>query len=154
MRALLQRVSSASVAVDSAIVGAIETGLLVLVGVGAEDGEQEAVLLADKTAHLRIFADEEGRFNHSLLDINGAALVVSQFTLYADTRKGRRPGFTTAAAPERAMALVEHYTLALQALGVPTASGRFGATMRVALVNEGPVTIFLDSDTFRQPRNG
>jgi D-tyrosyl-tRNA(Tyr) deacylase len=154
MRAILQRVSSASVEVAGLRVGAIAAGLLVLLGVGAEDGEHEAEALAEKTAHMRIFADDEGRFNRSLLDTGGAALVVSQFTLYADIRKGRRPSFIAAAAPDRAAHLVAHYEQALRELGVPTASGRFGAMMRVALVNEGPVTIILDSDAFRLARQG
>jgi D-tyrosyl-tRNA(Tyr) deacylase len=150
MRAVVQRVSSASVEVEGQIVGAIAAGLLILLGVGTEDAESDAAFLAEKTAYLRIFADHEGRFKHSLIDIGGAALVVSQFTLYAETRKGRRPSFTRAAAPERAIQLVDHYIQCLQALGIPTASGRFGAMMRVALLNEGPVTIVLDSDALRR----
>lgn len=145
MRAVLQRVSHASVEVEGRIVGQIGTGLLVLVGVGHGDTEAEARLLADKTARLRIFADEVGKFNRSLLDIGGSALVVSQFTLYADTRKGRRPSFTEAAPPEQAAPLVEAYCTALRDLGVPVETGVFGAMMRVALVNEGPVTVMLDT---------
>lgn len=145
MRAVLQRVSRASVEVEGRIVGQIGTGLLVLVGVGHGDTEAEARLLADKTARLRIFADEVGKFNRSLLDIGGSALVVSQFTLYADTRKGRRPSFTEAAPPEQAAPLVEAYCAALRDLGVPVETGVFGAMMRVALVNEGPVTVMLDT---------
>lgn len=132
--------------------GAVGPGLLVLLGVGQGDGVAEARLLAEKTAQLRIFADEAGRFDRSLIDIGGAALVVSQFTLYADTRKGRRPSFTDAAPPEVAAPLVEAYAAAMRELGVPVAMGVFGASMRVALVNEGPVTISLDSAVFRQPR--
>jgi D-tyrosyl-tRNA(Tyr) deacylase len=145
MRAILQRVSEASVEVDGVIVGRSGPGLLVLLGVGHGDGEAQARSLAEKSARLRIFADEAGKFNHSLLDIAGSALVVSQFTLYADTRRGRRPGFTDAAPPELAAPLVEAFCAALRALGVPVETGSFGANMRVALVNDGPVTIILDT---------
>ncbi|HMQ33963.1 MAG TPA: D-aminoacyl-tRNA deacylase [Chloroflexaceae bacterium] len=154
MRAVIQRVSQASVEVGGRLVGETGPGLLVLLGVGQGDTAQEARLLAEKTAALRIFADDEGRFNRSLLDVGGGALVVSQFTLYADTRRGRRPGFGDAAPPELAAPLVETYAQALRALGPPVATGVFGASMRVALVNEGPVTIILDSETWRQPRRG
>lgn len=132
--------------------GSIGQGLVVLLGVGQGDAPDEAELLAEKTAQLRIFADDAGRFNRSLIDVGGAALVVSQFTLYADTRKGRRPSFTDAAPPATAAPLVEAYAKALRALGVHVESGIFGASMRVALVNEGPVTISLDSAVFSQPR--
>lgn len=153
MRTILQRVSSASVTVDGHIVGQIGPGLLVLVGVTREDSAAEAALLAEKTATLRIFADEEGRFNHSLLDVGGEALVVSQFTLCADMRKGRRPSFVDAAAPAVAAPLVDAYCDALLSAGVQKVErGVFGAMMQVALVNDGPVTIMLDSDTFKQPR--
>lgn len=152
MRALIQRVSTATVEVAGEVVGQTGAGLLVLLGVGQGDGEAEARLLADKTAGLRIFADEEGRFSRSLLDVGGAALVVSQFTLYADTRKGRRPGFSAAAPPEQAAPLVLAYAEALRAMGVPVETGVFGANMRVTLVNEGPVTIMLDSASFSRPR--
>jgi len=145
MRAILQRVSEASVEVDGVIVGRSGPGLLVLLGVGHGDGEAQARSLAEKSARLRIFADEAGKFNHSLLDSAGSALVVSQFTLYADTRRGRRPGFTDAAPPELAAPLVEAFCAALRALGVPVETGSFGANMRVALVNDGPVTIILDT---------
>lgn len=152
MRAVIQRVSEASVEVDGQVVGAVGQGLLVLLGVGQGDGAAEARLLAEKTAQLRIFSDEAGKFNRSLVDVGGGALVVSQFTLYADTRKGRRPSFTDAAPPELASPLVEAYAAALAGYGIPVATGVFGAMMRVGLVNEGPVTIILDSATFRQPR--
>ncbi|WP_129628009.1 D-aminoacyl-tRNA deacylase [Candidatus Oscillochloris fontis] len=152
MRAILQRVSQASVTVEGQVVGAIQSGLLVLLGVGHGDSDAEARLLAEKTAHLRIFADAEGRFNRSLIDLNGAALVVSQFTLYADTRKGRRPSFIEAALPELAAPLVQVYADSLRSFGVDVAHGRFGAHMQVALINDGPVTISLDSATLRQPR--
>jgi D-tyrosyl-tRNA(Tyr) deacylase len=152
MRALLQRVSTASVSVDEQVVGQIEQGLLILLGVTADDSPDEAVLLAEKTAQMRIFADEEGRFQHSLLDSGGAALVVSQFTLYADVRKGRRPSFAAAAPPDVAAPLVEHYADTLRQMGLEVATGQFGAMMQVSLVNDGPVTIMLDSETFQQPR--
>ncbi len=145
MRAILQRVSEASVEVDGVIVGRSGPGLLVLLGVGHGDGEAQARSLAEKSARLRIFADETGKFNYSLLDSAGSALVVSQFTLYADTRRGRRPGFSDAAPPELAAPLAEAFCAALRALGVPVETGSFGATMRVALVNDGPVTIILDT---------
>ncbi|MGQ9926349.1 MAG: D-aminoacyl-tRNA deacylase [Chloroflexaceae bacterium] len=153
MRAIIQVVSAASVEVNGQIVGRIGPGVLVLLGAGQGDTEAEARLLAEKTAYLRIFADEAGKFNHSLLDTGGGALVISQFTLYADTRKGRRPSFTSAAPPEAAEPLVDAYCDALRALGVTVETGIFGAMMRVALVNEGPVTIILDSDTYRLPRS-
>lgn len=152
MRALIQRVHQASVTVEGAIVGQIATGLLVLLGVGHEDTEAEAALLAEKIANLRIFSDDEGRFNHSVRDVGGGMLVVSQFTLYADTRRGRRPGFSDAARPEHAEPLVKHVCEALRALGLHVETGVFGAHMDVALVNNGPVTIWLDTETFREPR--
>jgi D-aminoacyl-tRNA deacylase len=146
MRALLQRVSQASVTVDNQIVGQISQGLLILLGVGQGDSAVQIKTLVDKIVHLRIFADDEGKMNRSLLDIGGEVLVVSQFTLYADTRRGRRPSFTNAAPPTSAEPLVEHFKEALVAHGVVVAGGIFGAHMRVALVNDGPVTIWLDSD--------
>ena len=152
MRAVLQRVSEASVVVDGVTIGRIGPGVLVLLGVGADDSAAEATLLAEKIAHLRIFSDDAGRFNHSLLDVSGGALVVSQFTLYADLRRGRRPGFSDAAAPELAAPLVEGFVDALRQLGVTVATGLFGAHMDVALVNDGPVTIVLDSALFQTPR--
>lgn len=145
MRAVLQRVTSASVSVAGEVIAAIGPGLLVLVGAARADTPADAELLARKTAELRIFNDEQGKFNRSLLDVRGEALVVSQFTLFADTRKGRRPGFTEAAPPEVAAPLVDAYAAALRGLGVPVATGRFGASMQVALVNDGPVTILLDT---------
>ncbi len=147
MRAVVQRVSEASVTVGDEVVGAIERGVLVLLGVREGDTQAEADWLASKVAQLRIFSDDEGRFNLSVLDIGGAALVVSQFTLYGDARKGRRPDFTKAARPETAEPLIEHFVAQLQAAGVPTATGRFGASMAVHLVNQGPVTILLERDT-------
>ena len=143
MRAVLQRVTRASVRVDGAVSGEIEAGLVVLLGVGHEDGEAEAVALAGKVARLRVFENEEGRFDRSLLETGGAALVVSQFTLLADTGKGNRPSFTAAAAPARAEPLYERFCAALRELGVPVRQGVFGARMEVELVNDGPVTITL-----------
>ena len=145
MRALLQRVTRAEVTVDGLPVGAIERGMLILVGVGHGDGERDAAALAAKIATLRIFEDEAGKTNLSLIDIGGAALVVSQFTLYADARKGRRPSFTDAADPEIARGLVERVRQELDAQGVPTAGGSFGASMQVGLVNDGPFTMMLEA---------
>jgi len=133
------------VSVDGEVVGACGHGLLVLVGARHEDTSETATRLAAKVARLRIFENNEGRFAHSLLDVRGEALVVSQFTLYGDTTKGNRPSFTDAAPPAEAEPLVETVVQELVALGVPTATGRFGARMQVALVNDGPVTIFLDA---------
>ncbi len=146
MRALLQRVSRASVTVDDQIVGQIGQGLLVFLGVGQGDGEAQVKTLADKIVHLRIFEDDQGKMNRSLLDIGGEVLVVSQFTLYADTRRGRRPGFTDAASPAIAEPLVERFKALVAASGVRIAGGVFGAHMDVSLVNDGPVTIWLDSE--------
>ena len=144
MRALIQRVSEASVEVDGERIAAIGGGLLVLVAAGAADGPDAPAQLAAKVAMLRIFADAEGRMNRSIADVGGEALVVSQFTLYADVRRGNRPGFTDAAPPGIGEQLVDAFAAALRELGVPVATGRFGAHMRVALVNDGPVTIWLD----------
>jgi D-tyrosyl-tRNA(Tyr) deacylase len=145
MRALLQRTSGARVRVDGADVGEIGSGLVVFVGVGHEDDDAAADGLARRIAELRIFEDDEGRTNRSLLDVGGEALVVSQFTLYADTRRGRRPGFTNAAAPEVADRLYRRVAEGLAGLGVTVATGRFGAEMAVELVNDGPFTIWLDT---------
>jgi D-aminoacyl-tRNA deacylase len=144
MRAVVQRVSSASVRVDGEVVGASGRGLLVLVGIGHQDTFETAVRLAGKVARLRVFENDQGRFDRSLLDVGGEALVVSQFTLIADTAKGNRPSFSHAAPPEEAEPLVERFCEALRAEGVAVQSGVFGARMRVALVNDGPVTIVLD----------
>jgi D-tyrosyl-tRNA(Tyr) deacylase len=132
--------------VDGVVVGAIGDGLVILLGVGPGDTEQVADDLARKIAELRIFRDEEGRTNRSLLDTDGAVLVVSQFTLYADTRRGRRPGFTAAAPPDLAERLCRRFAASMAGLGVRVATGRFGAEMEVELVNDGPFTIWLDSD--------
>ena len=145
MRALLQRVSRAEVRADGASLGEIGRGLVVLVGVGPDDDEAVAEALARQVAELRIFADDAGRTNRSLLDVGGDALVVSQFTLFADTRRGRRPGFTGAGPPEQAERLYERFAQALRGLDVTVATGRFGASMQVELVNDGPFTIWLDT---------
>ena len=145
MRAVVQRVARASVRCDGAVVGDIDTGLVVLVGVAEGDGEPEAERLATKIARLRIFENEDGRFDRSLLDTGGAALVVSQFTLIADTAKGNRPSFGGAAEPDRAEPLYERFCAALRELGVPVATGVFGARMDVELVNDGPVTVVLET---------
>jgi D-tyrosyl-tRNA(Tyr) deacylase len=145
VRALLQRVTRAAVRVDGSTVGEIDRGLVVLVGVGPDDDETVAEALARQVAELRIFADDEGRTNLSLLDVAGGALVVSQFTLFADTRRGRRPGFTGAAPPDQAERLYERFASALGELGVAVATGTFGASMAVELVNDGPFTIWLDT---------
>lgn len=154
MRVVLQRVSRASVTVDGLPVGSIGGGLLLLAGV--EDGDDAAVAqkLAQKCAEMRIFSDDEGKFNLSLTDTGGEALVVSQFTLLADVRKGRRPSFVRAALPEVAEPVVEAFAEALRALGVATQTGRFGAHMDVELVNDGPVTIVVDSSEMERPRRG
>ena len=145
MKALVQRVLSAQVHVEEELTGAIGPGLLVFLGVEKGDTENEAIYLANRTAHLRIFSDDAGRFNRSLKDELGSALVVSQFTLMADTRRGHRPSFTDAAPPEVAAPLVNRYADALRVEGVEVATGRFGAHMRVSLENDGPVTILLES---------
>ena len=147
MRAVIQRVTEASVTVNSQVVGQIGGGLLVLLGIGVGDQLAEATLLAEKIANMRIFADDDGRFNRSALEVGGAALVVSQFTLYADTRRGRRPSFAAAAPPELAAPLVDAFVAALRERGMTVATGVFGAHMHVALLNDGPVTIVLDSTT-------
>jgi D-tyrosyl-tRNA(Tyr) deacylase len=144
VRVVLQRVSNASVCVDGEIIGEIGTGLLALVGIGHGDSDAEARWLADKTAELRIFEDERGKMNRSLIDIGGSALVVSQFTLLGDCRKGRRPAFTAAAEPERAHQLYDQYADLIAQRGIEVARGRFAADMKVALVNDGPVTLILE----------
>ena len=154
MRIVIQRVSRASVSVDGETVGAIGNGLVLLVGIAEGDTEDEARRLAIKCAEMRIFSDAAGRFNLSLIDVAGEALVVSQFTLLADTRRGRRPSFARAAAPEVAEPLVEAFAGAIRQSGVRVEMGRFGAKMQVELVNEGPVTIVADSDELDRPRRG
>ncbi len=144
MRAVVQRVSRASVSVAGEVVGAIERGVVVLVGVTHGDTEEQAEWLARKVAGLRIFEDDAGKLNAGLLDVDGAALVISQFTLYADTRKGRRPSFTGAAPPEVAEPLVEHFAQTLRDHSVPIETGIFGTHMLVEIYNDGPVTILLE----------
>jgi D-tyrosyl-tRNA(Tyr) deacylase len=145
VRAVLQRTTGARVRVDGEVAGEIGPGLVVLLGIGPDDEDATADELARKAAELRIFRDDDGRTNRSLLDIGGAALVVSQFTLFADTRRGRRPGFTGAASPELAERLYLRFANGLRDLGVTVATGRFGAEMAVELVNDGPFTIWLDT---------
>ncbi len=144
MRAVVQRVSRAAVRLDGETRGEIGAGLLVLIGVEVGDGEEAAARLAAKIARLRIFENDEGRFDRSLLDTRGAALVVSQFTLLADTGRGNRPSFTAAEAPQRAEPLVERFCAEMRALGVTAETGVFGARMQVELINDGPVTIVVD----------
>ena len=145
MRAVVQRVSEASVMVDGQTVGAIRQGLMVLLGVARGDTSRDAVYLAEKTCGLRIFEDQQGKMNRSVEDISGSVLVVSQFTLLGDCRKGRRPGFTDAAEPELADKLYEEYVALLRQRGITVATGVFRAEMKVGLVNDGPVTMLLDS---------
>jgi D-tyrosyl-tRNA(Tyr) deacylase len=146
MRAVLQRVSRARVTVEGRVTGEIGVGLMILLGVGREDTPAVAVSMAEKVSNLRIFEDDQGKMNRSLLDVKGGALVVSQFTLYGDARGQRRPSFIAAAPPELAKALYEEFCSALGKLGVTVTMGIFQAMMSVELVNEGPVTILLDSD--------
>lgn len=144
MRILLQRVSQARVLVNGERIAQIGSGLVLLVGVAPNDQEEQAHYLAEKIANLRIFEDQEGKMNRSLLDVSGEAIVVSQFTLYADTSKGRRPSFTTAAQPGTAEPLVDRFANFLTQLGIPTQCGEFGAHMLVEIANDGPVTILLE----------
>jgi D-tyrosyl-tRNA(Tyr) deacylase len=157
MRAVVQRVSCATVEVDGRVTGKTDGGLLIFLGVGREDvdtmrGSAAAATLAEKVANLRIFPDANGKSNFSLLDSGGTALVISQFTLYADCRQGRRPSFTEAADPGPAEALVDEFRVALERRGVSTTAGRFGAHMTVSLVNDGPYTIILDTGALTRPR--
>jgi D-aminoacyl-tRNA deacylase len=145
MRCVIQRVSSASVTVDGACIGQIQQGLMVLIGVSVDDTDQDVRYMAEKVPHLRIFEDEEGKMNKSLLDIGGSILAVSQFTLYGDARGGRRPSFITAARPEEANARYEQLVKAWRDRQVHVETGRFRADMQVSLVNDGPVTILMDS---------
>ncbi len=145
MIAVLQRVSSAQVTIDGRATGTIGQGLVVLLGVHRDDTEADSTFLVEKAANLRIFSDDAGKMNLSLLDVGGSALVVSQFTLVGDWRKGRRPSYINAAPPESGERLYEHFMDGLRERNIPVASGRFGAMMRVQLVNDGPVTFVLDS---------
>ncbi len=146
MRAIIQRVTRARVTVASRVAGEIQTGVLVLLGVGCADTSESVEYLAEKIANLRIFADDAGKMNRSLVEIGGSALVVSQFTLYGDTRGGRRPSYIHAATPEDANRLYEEFVRCLRSFGVPVETGVFQARMEVELVNDGPVTILLDSE--------
>jgi len=146
MRAVVQRVSHAHVTTEGSVTGEIASGLVILLGVGRADTSAVAITMAKKIANLRIFADDEGKMNRSLLDVKGSALVVSQFTLYGDARGQRRPSFVAAAPPEEAKKLYEEFSDALRRLGVTVATGVFQAMMSVELINEGPVTILIDSD--------
>jgi D-tyrosyl-tRNA(Tyr) deacylase len=145
MRACVQRVSTASVTVEGQVIGEIGRGLVVLLGVGHDDTEQEVRTLADKVTGLRVFEDDAGKMNLALADVGGAMLVVSQFTLFGDCRKGRRPSFTAAAPPELAERLYEQFVTEVRARGVNVATGRFRANMQVGLINDGPVTLLLDT---------
>ena len=146
MKAVVQRVSESSVTIDSEVVGKIGTGLMVLLGVAVEDTEKEADYLAEKIINLRIFSDEKGKMNLSLLDVGGEMLVVSQFTLLGDCRKGRRPSFIAAAGPEMGNALYAYFVDYMRQKGITVATGRFGAMMDVSLVNDGPVTLILEKE--------
>lgn len=144
MRVILQRVIKGRVVINGETRAEIGKGLVILLGIGSDDGDEQAGYLVEKIANLRIFEDEEGKMNRSLLDVRGEAILVSQFTLYADTRKGRRPSFTDAALPEIASPLVERFAQQLRAQGIPTQTGVFGAHMLVEISNDGPVTILLE----------
>ncbi len=154
MRALIQRVTAASVLIDDAEVGTIGPGLVVLLGVAGGDDDADAQWVVDKVVNMRIFADDAGRFNRSARDVDGGLLVVSQFTLYADTRRGRRPDFTRAAAPEEANRLYEAAVAMFRETGLTVATGEFQAYMQVRLQNDGPVTIMVDSADRGRPRRG
>jgi len=146
MRALIQRVTKGSVTIEGKINGEIDKGYVILLGVGKDDGEKECDYIADKIINLRIFEDENGKLNKSLLDVNGKALIVSQFTLYADCKHGRRPSFIDAARPETAIPLYERFISVFEKAGIEVQTGQFGADMSVLIENDGPVTIWLDSN--------
>lgn len=145
MRAVLQRVAEASVQIDGREVGRIGKGILVLLGIGRDDLPEDSSQLAEKIVHLRIFPDQDDKMNHSVLEVGGGILVVSQFTLWGDCRKGRRPSYTDAAPPEHARPLYEHFIEQLKRFAIPVATGRFQEMMRIHLINDGPVTLMLDS---------
>ena len=145
MRVLIQRVSEASVTIDGSVKGEIGKGLLLLLGIETEDNQEDIEWLVRKIVQMRIFGDEEGKMNNSILDVNGSILVISQFTLHASTKKGNRPSYIKAARPETAIPLYERFLETLEAENIPVASGEFGADMKVALINDGPVTIWIDS---------
>lgn len=145
MRVVVQKVTEASVSVDGEILGEIDKGFMLLVGIGKDDAQEDVSYLARKVSSLRVFEDEEGKMNRSLKDVDGAILSISQFTLFADTKKGNRPSFTNAAPPETGEALYQEFNELLRAEGFSVASGKFGAHMAVALINDGPVTILIDS---------
>ncbi len=144
MRAVIQRVQEGFVIVEGKTIATIGAGLVILLGIGPADGEEQAAYLTEKIANLRIFEDDQGKTNRSILDVRGEAIVVSQFTLYADTRRGRRPSFTDAAPPELASPLVDRFADLLRAQGIPTQTGQFGAHMQVKLTNDGPMTIWME----------
>lgn len=150
MRAIIQRVAHASVTIDGAVHGKIGPGLLILLGVSEEDAEEDARYLADKCAGLRIFTDENDKMNLSAADIGGGLLVISQFTLYGDCRRGKRPSFVRAARPEKAILLYEAFLARCRASGLPVETGEFGADMKVELLNDGPVTIVMDTDEMKR----
>ena len=154
MRAVLTRVKSASVSVDGKTIGSIGPGFLILLGITHDDTEAQAVKLADKLTGLRIFEDEDGKMNRGLDTVNGEILVISQFTLYGNCRKGRRPSFAEAADPELGNALYEKFLSVCEELGYPPQHGRFGADMKVESLNDGPVTLILDTDQLQSPRHG
>ena len=154
MRAVLTRVKSASVSVDGNVIGQIGPGFLILLGVTHDDTEAQAVKLADKLTGLRIFEDEDGKMNRGLETVNGEILVISQFTLYGNCRKGRRPSFAEAADPELGNAMYEKFLSVCEELGYPPQHGRFGADMKVESLNDGPVTLILDTDQLQSPRHG
>ena len=154
MRAVLTRVKSASVSVDGKTIGSIGPGFLILLGITHDDTEAQAVKLADKLTGLRIFEDEDGKMNRGLETVNGEILVISQFTLYGNCRKGRRPSFAEAADPELGNALYEKFLSVCEELGYPPQHGRFGADMKVESLNDGPVTLILDTDQLQSPRHG
>ncbi|NLJ58973.1 MAG: D-tyrosyl-tRNA(Tyr) deacylase [Tissierellia bacterium] len=145
MRAVVQRVESANVKVDNVVIGEIEDGILLLLGIEEDDNEKDLEYMSEKIPNLRIFEDEDGKMNKSLIDVGGSILVISQFTLLGDARKGRRPSFTTAAAPTKAIPIYERFINNMKEKNIRTEAGKFGAEMKVQLINDGPVTILLDS---------